>query len=378
MNSHRPINLRALLVAAVVAALGFAALGVFAFTRPMHRTATEHIPYTQQVTFSYRGNAAPGPVYPAGLVNTGDPVFLQLVHQLRVQADYSLTTSAPVQLAGTQQLILRMTGPTGWTREEPLTPFKHFTGTQFRAAATLDLDSIQSLVKQIQKLTGMSSPDGYTLAVVPQVHVIGTVSGHTAAGSFEPKLNFQLAPPQLRPSAAVSDSGQLQPNYSPAEHGSVATTSTVPNRVSLAGASVSVDTLWAISIGGFLLSVLSVVLLSVLVKRSEPFGEAGKIQAQFGHLIVPIAGTADDLAWAPFDVPNIDALVRLAQACDRLILHYREGTLDTYLVNDEGTVYRYQSRHSGVVWGEWSVAPAARLDSVPPPAGAPDPVGARA
>jgi hypothetical protein len=135
----------------------------------------------------------------------------------------------------------------------------------------------------------------------------------------------------------------------------------------VAGASVTVATLRDVAVGGFLLAVVAGLLLTVLIKRTEPFGEAGRIQAQYGHMIVPIAGTADDLAWAPFDVPNIEALVRLAEACDRLILHYREDTLDTYLVNDEGTVYRYQSRHSGVVWGEWSTAPVARLDSVPPP-----------
>ena len=145
---------------------------------------------------------------------------------------------------------------------------------------------------------------------------------------------------------------------------SVATTRSVTNRF----LSVPVQTFGAIGAGGALLAVLSILLLVVLAKRNAPFGEAGRIQAQFGHLIVPIAGTAEDLAWAPFDVPNIEALVRLAEACDRLILHYREDTLDTYLVNDEGTVYRYQSRHSGVVWGEWSTAPVARLDSVPPPA----------
>jgi hypothetical protein len=41
-----------------------------------------------------------------------------------------------------------------------------------------------------------------------------------------------------------------------------------------------------------------------------------------------------------------------------LILHNRSNDVDTYLVNDEGTVYRYQVRPSNVVWGEWSEAPA--------------------
>jgi hypothetical protein len=340
-----------------VVAVAFLGLGAFALTRPTHKTRTANVPYTQQVTFGYEGSAPSSPVYPTGSVRTGDPIFLQYVHKLQVQVAYSLAASAPAHVAGTEQVVLRITGPTGWTREQPLTPFKHFVDGRFNATATLDLNAIQALVKQIQKLTGVATPTGYALAVVPRIHVIGTVAGQTAAGAFEPALSFKLAPPQLRPTGVVKA----------AEHGTVATTSSVANGINVAGLSLTVQTQREVALAGFLLSLLAAVLLVVLIKRSEPFGEAGRIQAQYGHLIVPIAGQAEDLAWAPFDVPNIEALVRLAEACNRLILHYREDTLDTYLVNDEGTMYRYQSRHSGVVWGEWSTAPVAKLDSVPPP-----------
>jgi hypothetical protein len=351
------------LIASVVAALAFLGLGAVAFTRPSHKTKTVNVPYTQQVSFAYDGTAPAGPVYPSGAVHTGDPIFLQFVRQLHVQVAYSLAASAPQQLAGSEQLILRLSGPTGWTREQPLTAFKHFNGSHFNATATLDLGAIQSLIKQIQKLTGVAAFSGYTIAVVPRVHISGTVAGQSAAGAFEPALSFRLAPPQLRPSVTGAPAG----GFNAAEHGAVATLSSSANNLRVAGVTLTTKTLRSIAVGGLLLSVLAAVLLIVLIKRREPFGEAGRIQAQYGHLIVPIAGTAEDLAWAPFDVPNIESLVRLAEACDRLILHYREDTLDTYLVNDEGTVYRYQSRHSGVVWGEWSTAPVARLDSVPPP-----------
>jgi signal peptidase I len=361
VNSHRPINFRVLAVLAGLVAVVFGALAAVAFTRPAQKTTKVSVPYSQHVSFSYHGTAPAGPVYPGGVLSTGDPVFLQLVHQIQVQADYSLVASAPHQVSGTAQLALRLSGPTGWSREQPLGPVKHFTGDHVRVGATLNLASLQSLIKQIQKLTGVPAASGYTIAVVPRVHVNGNVVGQPLLGSFAPVLNFELAATQLRPSV-TGGSGRTA-GFSPAQPGSVATTASVANRL----LSVPVNTLSAVGIGGALLGFLSVVLLVVLIKRTAPFGESGRIKAQFGHLIVPIAGTADDLAWAPFDVPNIDALVRLAEACDRLILHYREDTLDTYLVNDEGTVYRYQSRHTGVVWGEWSSSPVAVRDSVAPP-----------
>ena len=54
------------------------------------------------------------------------------------------------------------------------------------------------------------------------------------------------------------------------------------------------------------------------------------------------------------DVSTIKALVKLAESGQRLILHSRPPDVDTYMVNDEGTVYRYQVRPSKVVWGQWS------------------------
>jgi hypothetical protein len=79
--------------------------------------------------------------------------------------------------------------------------------------------------------------------------------------------------------------------------------------------------------------------------------------AQYGHMIVPIVG-GEDLGWPPVDVASIKALVRLAESGQRLILHNRADDVDTYMVNEEGTVYRYQVKPSKVVWGDWS-EPAA-------------------
>jgi hypothetical protein len=108
VNSHRPINFRLLAVLAGLVAVVFGALAAVAFTRPAQKTAKVNVPYSQQVSFGYRGTAPAGPVYPGGIVHTGDPVFLQLVHQLQVQADYRLVASAPHEVSGTAQLVLRL------------------------------------------------------------------------------------------------------------------------------------------------------------------------------------------------------------------------------------------------------------------------------
>ena len=118
------------------------------------------------------------------------------------------------------------------------------------------------------------------------------------------------------------------------------------------GISPQIATLRWIAIIGLLLSS-AVTLYFYLRKRGEPFEESFRIMAQYGHMIVPIVG-GEDLGWPPVDVASIKALARLAESGQRLILHNRSGDVDTYMVNEEGTVYRYQVKPSKVVWGDWS------------------------
>jgi hypothetical protein len=73
-------------------------------------------------------------------------------------------------------------------------------------------------------------------------------------------------------------------------------------------------------------------------------------------MMVPIIN-AEDLGWPPIDVGSIKALVRLAQSGDRLILHHCGNGVDTYLVNEEGTVHRYQAKPIKIVCQEWATAP---------------------
>jgi signal peptidase I len=356
-GAGRLINVRALLIASVVAMGAFLSLGVIAFTSPLHRSVAVKTNYAQQVTFSYHASAPAGPVYPAGVVRTGQPLFLQLVHNAVVRVDYHLNTTAPASLSGTQKVTLQLTGPTGWTRNFQLVGPTHFTGTSASSVVTLDLKQLQSVLARVQKLTGISAGSGYTIAVVPKVHVTGTVAGHPVNTTYGPRLSFQLQGMQLQPAAS---------SFTPSQKGSVAGVATTTNTLGIAGHSLSVETIRWAALGGFLLA-LAVALGTLVFRRSQPFEEAARIQEQYGHLMVPIIN-ADDLGWPPIDVPNIRALARLAESGERLILHHRGAGVDTYLVNDEGTVYRYQAKPIKVVWQEWAKAAVEAPETVEEPA----------
>jgi signal peptidase I len=372
-RDQRHFNFGALLTASAVAAAAFLVLGVIAFARPASRAVPATTPYTQQVSFGYSAHVHPGLIYPTGNVTTGDPIFLTLVRDVAVSIGYRLSADAPAAITGTEDVLLELTGPSGWSRDLVLVPPTRFTATHTNTAVTLDIPRLQSLLAKVEQLTGGAGLTSSALSVVAQVHIKGTVAGHPVNTSLARALSFALSPTQLvsngvaagGSSAAgvgVTPGAAPRVGYSQATPGSVVDTpGSAPTTLTVLGISPTISLLRWLAAVGLLLSV-PLALYALLRKRGEPFDESVQIQAQYKHLIVPIVA-GEDLGWPPVDVKNIKALARLAESGQRLILHNRSGDVDTYMVNDEGTVYRYQVRASKVVWGEWTDAPVAVDDA---------------
>ncbi len=366
-DSGVPSDFRGLLIA-VAAVAAFFVLGIYAFAHPLRNPATTKIPYSQGVSFGYAASAPAGPVYPDGSVNTGNPIFLNLVHQVRVQVDYRLTTAAPHTLGGTEDVLVRLTGPGGWTRVTQITPAVHFTGDQASAAVTLGLTYIQSLFAQVARLTGAPATAGYSISVVPQFRIGGTLAGRPLSTSYDPVLSFQLNDVQLLPGVGPSAPGNTPTGLTSSQNGSVTRGATTANTISVLGRTVEIATLRWLSLFGFLVAGAS-ALLMLQLKRREPFAETARIQSRYGHLIVSIVGPADLTGRPVFDVASIKALVALAERSERLILHQYGDSADTFLVDDEGTVYRYRTRPTGVVWSDSpAIVPQATRRADRPPA----------
>ncbi len=349
-----------------VGAIAVLLLGVVvvAFTNPVDKPVSRPLAYTQKVSFGYHATARPGPVYPSGVITTGDPIFLQLIHRLGIHIDYRLTGGSPSGLKGTDQVLLKLTAQTGWTRSIALTATRHFTGDHVSAQVSLNLPQLQAMLNEIAAQTGVPA-SGYTIAVTAKVHAWGSLAGHPLITSYAPALSFQLGPLQLQPASSTSTggtsstTGSTQAVYDPSQSGSIATSALAGNGLGVAGVSVPVSMLRLLAPIGFLIALAGALILAVLAARSPTFGESARIQSKYGHRIVPISAGAD-LGWPAIDVSSIKALVRLAEASGQLILHNHDGDVDTYLVNDEGSVYRYQVQLPKVVWGEWT-EPATQL-----------------
>ena len=354
-SPHKPVHrtrddgsmapsLRSLLTGVAAGAAAFLVVGGFALSHPTMKSVTHPVPYSQTATFEYHATAPRGVVYPNGTVNTGDPIFLALVHRIGVKVGYRFNAPLASGVRGTEQLLLNLTGPTGWSRIIPLTPVRHFRGTRSSIAATVALAPIQSLLAAVTKQTGMSGVYGTTIAITLAAHVHGTVAGRPVDQAYTGIQNFTLQPLQLQAATAGGFASKK---------GSVPIDSTVGNPFRLFGATLSYSTLAWIGLLGFILCGAAIVPLAVLLRRNRAFDEAARIRARYAHLLVPIL-IGEDLGWPPVDVTNFKALVRLAEAAGQVILHHQADAVDTYLVNDNGTVYRYQITLPLVTWGEWS------------------------
>ncbi len=362
-DGTRPVNHGVFIAASAFAVAAFAMLALFAFTRPATKPTAKITPYAQQVTFAYSAGVRPGPVFPDGKITTGDPIFLSMVRQLDLHIAYHLTTSAPTSLTGTAKVAMTLSGPSGWSRTFVLTPRTRFTGASTGTDVVLNLPKLEGLQNEIARLTGSAAFSNFSVAVGPVVQVAGIVGGHEINTGFSPVLNFQFVGGQLQisgaagGSAGASSASAASPapssaTFAPQQPGRIADPTTAPNTFGAFGVSARIDTLRLIGIIGLLLSIAATVYF-YLRRRGEPFEETVRIQAKYGHMIVPIVG-GEDLGWPPVDVPDITSLVKLAESGQRLILHNRADNVDTYMLNEEGTVYRYQVKPSKVVWGEWS------------------------
>ncbi|HEV7492992.1 signal peptidase I [Baekduia sp.] len=331
----------------VVAAL-CVLVGLLAWTRSATDPTAAKIAYTHKVRFSYRADAPAGAVYPSGTVKTGDPIFLRLVRQVRVKVAYQLASAAPAQVGGTQTILLRLSSPTGWSRTIRLQPSTPFRGSDSSAWVVLDLDQLQALIARVDALTGTPAGSAFTVDIMPRLHVKGTLADEALDDRYNPELSFQLDPLQLRAANAGAGAPGAAPaggssGFTQSRVGSVAATVATPNHLRLGGHGLRVATARWLALVGFLFA-LAVALLTTIRERRRPQDLSMQIHARYGHLIVPIAAIMHDPSQPVVDVMSIDALAQVAERCERVILHHHRIGAESYLVDDEGTLYRYQPR----------------------------------
>lgn len=336
-----PVGPRWQATLAVVAAVAlvFLALAAVAFARPTRHAVP--VAYEQRGALSYSALAPASSVYPGGALATGDPAFLRLVRSLSVGFTYRFVALSPHVVGGEERLLARLEDETtGWRRTLTLQPWRRFTGDRFRARGTLRLTRLRALIASFERLSGLHS-ESYALTVLPQVRLRGTLAGGELRDTFSPSLAFTLAPLVLRLAPSASP-GEPETPLNPTRTGSLRRFE--PSSLSALGLHLHVARARRVGLLGGGLSIAAGLLLALLLLvRGLRLDESGSIAARYGPLLLPVSSLPSASDERTIEVASIEDLVRLAEASEGPILHEQRGGIHSYLIEHEGSRYRYRA-----------------------------------
>jgi signal peptidase I len=319
-----------------VAALAIAALGLIAFSRETTTELDRTVPYRESGSFAYWADVPPGVVYSDGRVDTGEPVFLRLVGELRTRFEYRLRTDAALHTSGRIVLTAIVSDADGWQQRIDLGPPSDFEGGFAAASGTLDLHRVQKLIADVERATGVAH-ESYTVALAPSVDLDGRLGGVDISDRFTPALKFRLD--RLTLTLDENTSGRLAPVRTRSAQAHLLR----PGAFSALGAEIRVTALRRITVAVGLVLLFVFLLIAVLRARALRRGESFRIEARYGHLLVPVSPSASEALGPLVEVATMEGLSRLAEPGNRPILHSERLGTHSYFVEDGGVVYRYSS-----------------------------------
>ena len=338
-NQHK-ISITDLVLFLVALAFASSLLAFLAFSTPSSHLVNDNQAYEQWGTFSYAAKAPPG-IYSADEVQTGQPVFRRLINKVAVIFDYEFTSELPANVHGTYRVIAELSHDNGWNSTFELLPQTPFDTHTFSTRAILDLAQIQTLIDNLEQQTGLHG-QRYTLAIIPEVAVSGSLNSQPLQDEFSPRLDFELDAVQLRLESSPASANQPPPDpLKPSQVGQVKGKRLAPNTLSIFNFMLDVSTARQIAIVGLAISLGSLPFLGVLLFRAHRADEAARIQFKHGKLLIPIQASSVAKAEEVVEMAAIDDLVRLAEREGRMILYHANGTGHHYLLKDGPITYHY-------------------------------------
>jgi signal peptidase I len=316
-------------------ALIFLALSMFAFTRPVLRTA-DKIKYQQTGTFFYSASGTLG-VYDTGAARSGEPVFTKLTCKLNLGFVYFMASNQPVAISGSQYFdAMVVDTQSGWKRTIPLKADTKFSGSNFTSTATFDLCQAQTLIASVEQKTGLHS-GSYTLDITAHISTGGKISSQTFTDTFEPKLTFNFDSLHFY---LVKDSSKTDPMKTVLD-GTLTSTTMVDNTLSLFGATLPVGKTRTIALIGLVISLGGLGGLGFYFYQTSKGSPEAVITIKYGPLLMEVHDLRPDTLTPVIDVTTIDDLAKLAERQSAMIMHTVCEDVHYYFVQAEGTTYRY-------------------------------------
>jgi signal peptidase I len=313
--------------AGVVGILGVT-LGFAAWTTstepvsPVVETSTSDS--NQTMTFSYTAEVPKSPAYDDTTVTAPQPIFRKLTDDVEIEYTYQ---GEP----GTVSVAAELSTASGWQSTVPLGSPKSFTEDTYTGTAALDLAALDRRAQAAAAATGIPVSQ-VDVKVVPTV----TTSGED---DFAPELTLTLTPLQL---TLAGDSSALTVEEGDAAVAEKATTPAAPS-LGLAGREIPVSTARTLSLAMALGALLAAIVLGLMARASAHGTETAMIRRRYGQMLVKVQPMPSPDGRPVIDVVDFPTLAKLAERYELLILHWSRSNVDTFVVQDQATTYRYRT-----------------------------------
>ncbi|MBM3181823.1 MAG: signal peptidase I [Chloroflexi bacterium] len=315
--------------------LGFLGLSIFAFTKPLTRAA-DNITYQQYGDYSYSAAGTPG-VYDTEMVRSGEPVFPKLTCFLNIELSYYILGGQLHDISGSHQMYARvMDQQSGWQRTIPIIPQTAFTGNVNFATAALDLCQVISLLDLVEKETGLRA-SAYTIEIVTNIAFTANASGQVITGAFDPTLAFNFDKVHLY---LASKNAERDPMHI-TEQGVADSSKIKANTLPILGWEPMVGFIRVFALLGLGISLSGLVIMGLFVFNTASQSEEALIRLRYGSMLVDVYERSLDVTLPMIDVTSIDDLAKMAERQNTMIMHMTLNFLHYYLVQSNGTTYRY-------------------------------------
>jgi signal peptidase I len=313
----------------------FLGLSIFAFTRPSTRTA-DKIKYQQFGNYSYTATGTLG-VYDSEMVRSGEPIFPKLTCFLNIGFTYNILGNQLQNTSGNSQMYARvMDAQSGWQRTIPIIPQTAFTGNSYSSMAALDLCQVTSLLDLVEKETGLRAST-YTLEIVTNIAFTSNASGQAITDTFDPILTFKYDKVHLYLANTKNETDPMGIT----KEGLASNSNMQSNTLSILGRNFSVDSIRVFALLGLVISLCGLIITGLFVLNTASQSEDALIRLRFGSMLVDVYEKSLEPTSTTIDVTSMEDLAKLAERQGTMILHMTYNFLHYYLVQNNGTTYRY-------------------------------------
>ena len=316
-----PVSLRPAATAFGVLGLAGLIFGAFAWLAAPTKIASTTTHDTRQMTFAYSARVGHTPAYDSTTVKSPDPVFRKLTDTVDLHLAYK---GQP----GTIAVNAELSTPSGWHSTVSLEKATTFTGKTYENTVQLNLDQFDARAAAAAAATGL--PAGpLSVAIVPRIE-------SKSDTPFEARLMLSVTPLQMSMSGDAKSLVAQNSTNVPHE-------TQIPRTISLVGRHITVAHARTVATDILLIALLGAAVLWLIARHTRPSTEGADIRRRYSNVLAAVAPVTTPPDRPLIEVDAFATLAKLAERCGLLVMHWSRSGVDTFVVLDENTTYRYRT-----------------------------------